>query len=162
MLAPIQPNLAQFAGNGLSPDASRARQSTALAQPPVQGIAKGEPMPSAGDRGITPDRAAGTILLFIENRLQADAAAGMSTEDLQSRLDAGLEGFLQGFNEAKQMLSDAGLLSDELMASIGATYDKVLAGLASIAEELGLDDSAIKAAQTPASEAPDELSLIHI
>ncbi|UTA49373.1 DUF5610 domain-containing protein [Simiduia sp. 21SJ11W-1] len=157
MLAPIQPNSAQFSPGSLTPDTSRARQSSSLSTPALQGASRSEPVAATREQGITPDRAAGTILLFIENRLQADAAAGMSTEDLQSRLDAGLEGFLKGFNEAKTILSEAGLLSDELMASIGATYDKVLAGLANMAEELGLDDSAIKAAQTPAAEEPPVL-----
>ena len=120
-----------------------------LADRPLNGIAKGEPMPSVGESRVTPDRAAGNILLFSENRLLADAAAGDSQEQLQSRLDAGLEGFLRGFNEAKKILEDSGLMSDELMASIGATYDKVLEGLANLAGELGLDDSAIVAAQTP-------------
>ncbi len=162
MLSPLNPAMSQFAGSNLAPDATQTGRSKAVLQPQAQGVAKGEPMPSAGDRAMTPDRAAGNILLFIENRLHADAAAGMSTEQLQSRLDAGLEGFLQGFNEAKQILSDSGLLSDDLLAAISATYDKVLAGMASVAQELGLDDSAIVAAQSPESppeiEAPDAVA----
>lgn len=150
-LSPINP---QFHTQSL--DMPRAplqgRQATSVSAPPSQGIAKGEPMPSVSERRMTPDRAAGNILLFIEKQLQADAAAGDSQAQLQSRLEAGLSGFLKGFNEAKQILEDSGLLSDDLMAEIGATYDKVLQGLANLADELDLDDSAIVAAQTPSSE----------
>lgn len=100
------------------------------------------------DGPMTADRAAGNILLFIENRLLADAADGASKEQLQSRLEAGLQGFLQGFGEARSQLQDMGLLTEELDAEIGQTYEKVLKGLSALAETLELDDSAIREAQT--------------
>ncbi|MDN3639554.1 DUF5610 domain-containing protein [Simiduia curdlanivorans] len=98
---------------------------------------------------VTADRAAGNILLFIENQLKVDVANGDSKAQLQSRFDAGLKGFLQGFNEAKEQLSEMGLLSDALADDIGATYDKVMQGLGQLAEELGLDTSAIPTPTTP-------------
>lgn len=108
------------------------------------------------DGAMTADRAAGNILLFIENRLMADAADGASAEQLQSRLEAGLQGFLQGFGEARSQLQEMGLLSEDLDAEIGQTYDKVLKGLSALAESLGLDDTVIREAQAngPYAEAP--------
>lgn len=111
------------------------------------------------DKPVTADRAAGNILLFIERQLHADAEQGRTPEQLQSRLDAGLKGFLEGFNDAQEQLSQMGLLSDAMSAEIGQTYDKVLKGLGQLAQELGLDDSAIKAADhsESATSAPVEL-----
>jgi len=78
--------------------------------------------------------AAGNILNFIEARLQMDLAASATPEELASRLEAGLDGFLQGFEEARGQLDDLGLLSDEMAAEIQGTYDLVMAGIADFEE----------------------------
>jgi len=79
--------------------------------------------------------AAGNILNFIEAQLQTDLAASATPEDLASRLEAGLDGFLQGFEEARAQLDDLGLLSDDMEVEIQGTYDLVLAGIAGFEEK---------------------------
>ncbi len=84
-------------------------------------------------------QAATNILSFIALRLQQDAAEGATPEELQSRLEAGLEGFLKGFGEAYEQLAGAGLLSPEVEEAIGQTKTDVLDGLSELAEEYGLE-----------------------
>ncbi|AFU97449.1 DUF5610 domain-containing protein [Simiduia agarivorans] len=100
------------------------------------------------------NRAAGTILNFVHNQLKVDAEAGRSSEQLQSRFDAGAEGFLKGFNEALEELDARGLLSPELEAELGATRDKVLQGLRDMAQEFGLNTDALPAEEAPAPVEP--------
>ncbi len=84
-------------------------------------------------------QAATNILSFIALRLQQDAAEGATPEELQSRLEAGLEGFLKGYGEAYEQLAGAGLLSPEVEEAIGQTKTDVLEGLSELAEEYGLE-----------------------
>lgn len=78
---------------------------------------------------LTAEKVANNILGFIERRLQLDVAEGASKEELQSRLDAGLAGFKKGFAEASEKLEALSLLSPEIKADIGKTYDLVLEGV---------------------------------
>lgn len=86
--------------------------------------------------------AAGNILNFIEAQLKKDLAASATPEELASRLEAGLDGFLQGFEEARGQLDDLGLLNEEMDAEIQGTYDLVLAGIADFEEQF-LDGGSI-------------------
>ncbi|BFM11460.1 hypothetical protein R50072_16130 [Simiduia litorea] len=140
-----------LSSNLKQPLASNAQRAPA-ALSPSQSTKALEGPSAVTSAPVTADRAAGNILLFIENQLKVDVANGDSKEQLQSRFDAGLEGFLQGFNEAKDQLSDMGLLSDALADDIGATYNKVMQGLGQLAKELGLDDSALPAAPASAEQ----------
>jgi len=65
---------------------------------------------------------------FIERRLQLDVADGATQEQLQSRLDAGLEGFKKGFAEAAEQLKLLSRFSPEVEADIGDTYQQVIEG----------------------------------
>lgn len=101
------------------------------------------------------NRAAGTILNFVHKQLKVDADAGRTPEQLQSRFDAGAEGFLKGFNEALEELEARGMLSPELAEELGATRDKVLQGMRDMAQEFGLNTDALPAEESPAVvEAP--------
>nr|WP_240946435.1 DUF5610 domain-containing protein [Pseudomaricurvus alkylphenolicus] len=79
-------------------------------------------------------KASGNILSFIEAQLKRDLADGADAEALASRLEAGLEGFKKGFGEAAEQLEEMGLLSEEMEAEIGQTYDLVLAGVEKLRE----------------------------
>ena len=81
------------------------------------------------------DLAAGNILGFIEHRLKQDVADGASQEQLNSRMEAALEGFEKGYAEASDILSDLNLLSPSVDQDISLTKDKVLAGLDSLREK---------------------------
>jgi hypothetical protein len=78
---------------------------------------------------MTANKAANTILGFIERRLQMDVADGATQEQLQSRLEAGLEGFKKGFAEAAEKLKALSMLSPEVAADIDDTYQQVMSGL---------------------------------
>ena len=77
----------------------------------------------------TAEKVANNILGFIERRLQLDKSEGASQEALNARLDAGLSGFKKGFAEASEKLEALSLLSPEIKADIGKTYDLVLDGV---------------------------------
>ena len=83
--------------------------------------------------------AANTILNFIAGRVRLDAAEGATPEELASRLEAGLSGFMKGFQEAYEQLAGMGFLYAEVGAAIEKTYTDVLDGIDALAEELALD-----------------------
>ncbi len=83
--------------------------------------------------------ASSNILRFVDAQIQRDIADGATNEALESRLAAGLEGFLKGFNEAFNQLEHSGLLGDEVLGAIADTYNKVLNGIDQIAEKLGVE-----------------------
>ena len=78
---------------------------------------------------ISSKQAAQNILGFISGRLRSDAASGAEPEQLLNRLDEGLDGFIKGFNEAKDIIEGLGLLTPELSNEINDTFDRVTNGL---------------------------------
>jgi hypothetical protein len=80
-----------------------------------------------------------TILSFIDAQIRRDVADGASTDELKSRLEAGLKGFEAGYHDAFKQLSGMGLLNDQIRAEIEGTRSQVLAGLQGLADELGVD-----------------------
>lgn len=102
------------------------------------------------------ERAAGNILNAIYRQLTLDADNGRSQAQLQSRFNAGVEGFLQGFGEAMEMLEQGGMLSDELRAELGETESRVLQGLADMAAEFGLSADALPESEAPVPVPPTE------
>lgn len=78
---------------------------------------------------LTAEKVANNILGFIERRLTLDLSEGATPEQLQARLEAGLSGFKKGFAEASEKLEALSLLSPEIKADIGKTYDLVLEGV---------------------------------
>ncbi len=85
---------------------------------------------------ITSDQAAGNILDFITQRLKSDAAQGASKEALVERLEQGLSGFIEGFNEAKEQIEALGLLTPKLAEEIGETYKKVTEGIDALRNQI--------------------------
>lgn len=89
-----------------------------------------------------PTLAASNILGFIAQRLGLDAAEGDDKEALQSRLQAGLDGFLKGYGEAREQLVALGQLNGDVLEAVDKTYKDVLTGVANLAEEYGLENPA--------------------
>lgn len=86
--------------------------------------------------------ASSNILKFIGRQLKADAENGASPEKLESRLAAALKGYESGFGEANSILSDMGLMSDDVESDVALTDSKVRDGLSSLVKEyLGEDES---------------------
>jgi hypothetical protein len=75
------------------------------------------------------DVASNNILKFIEQRLQQDTLDGASPEELSSRINAALEGFETGYEEANEILGQLSLLNPELGSEISLTQSKVLEGI---------------------------------
>lgn len=85
---------------------------------------------------ISSKQAANNILNFISQRLRSDAASGAEPEQLLSRLDEGLEGFIKGFNEAKDIIEGLGLLTPELSNEINDTFERVTKGIEHLRERI--------------------------
>ncbi|VUD66287.1 hypothetical protein TDB9533_03550 [Thalassocella blandensis] len=83
--------------------------------------------------------AANNILNFISAQLARDFAEGASAEELESRLAAGLQGFMQGYSEAAELLSGSGLLTEDIEAAIEQTYNQVLQGIDDLAQKYGVE-----------------------
>ena len=81
------------------------------------------------------DIAAANILSFIGRQLALDVADGASQEELTSRIEAGLSGFIEGFGSAKDQVESMGMLDNKLGAELKQTYDKVLSGIESLKEK---------------------------
>ncbi len=104
---------------------------------------------------LTAEKVAGNILGFIERRLQMDVADGASQEELQARLEAGLSGFKKGFAEASEKLEALSLLSPEIKADIGKTYDLVLEGVDELRKKFieSADSAKTDTAKSPSESA---------
>jgi len=85
---------------------------------------------------ISSKQAVQNILGFISQRLRSDAADGADPEQLLQRLDQGLEGFIKGFDEAKNIIEGLGLLTPELSAEINATFEGVTQGIGSLRDRI--------------------------
>ncbi|WP_019601492.1 DUF5610 domain-containing protein [Teredinibacter turnerae] len=83
--------------------------------------------------------AATTILAFIEQRLATDLEEGASPEQLQSRLQAGMDGFLQGYNEALEQLKAMGFYEGSVKAAVDETYEQMMSGFKELADQYGLE-----------------------
>ncbi|GAA5317235.1 MAG: hypothetical protein AseanaTS_24390 [Candidatus Pelagadaptatus aseana] len=94
------------------------------------------------------DVAAGNILDFIGNQLARDVADGASEEALESRIEAGLSGFLKGFEQARDEIEGAGLLSQSVESDIQETYEKVLAGVEDLKAQYLGGEAAIPASKS--------------
>lgn len=84
-------------------------------------------------------QAANTILDFVSGRLRLDVAEGATEEDLVSRLEAGLSGFVKGYQEAYEQLAGMGFLTAEVEEAIEKTFTDVMDGIDALAEELGVE-----------------------
>ncbi|PCJ47486.1 MAG: hypothetical protein COA74_11280 [Gammaproteobacteria bacterium] len=78
---------------------------------------------------ISSEQASSTILNFINGRLKLDEIQGADTNALLERLEQGLDGFIRGFSEAKQIIEDLGLLTPTLLNEINDTYTRVTEGI---------------------------------
>lgn len=84
---------------------------------------------------ISPEQASGSILSFIENQLLRDVENGATAEALSSRIEAGLSGFLQGYESAREDLQALGALTPGVQAEIEKTYDAVVTGIEDLKQQ---------------------------
>ncbi len=111
--------------------------------------------PHAGEGSAIEQRvadSAAVILGFLEDQLQRDQAQDASVEQLQARLQAGVEGIYQGFSQASEELSAMGLMTDAFSDELQQTLDQVLQGVTELQQAMKIDGSATK------SSGPDGLA----
>ncbi len=101
---------------------------------------------------LSAEKVANNVLGFIERRLKLDQADGATQEQLSSRLEAGLDGFKRGFSEAQEKLKSLNLLSDNVSADIGKTYDLVIKGVDELSKKYLGASPGIDAAASPATD----------
>ena len=94
---------------------------------------------SAAQEQAQPTQAASNILSFISARVVSDQADGATTEALVATLQEGLNGFVQGFTEAFEVLDSSGLLTAEVGGAVLQTFNDVLDGVDALAQELGVE-----------------------
>lgn len=127
---------------------SPSRSAAATAQPPVRNPAADaqatlanrlaerlglEPGALAGKANdYTPEKVAGRILGFIEQRLQSEQAAGADPSKLQGLLDQARSGVEKGFAEARKILDGMGVLQGKVASDIDDTYQKIQDGFSAL------------------------------
>lgn len=97
--------------------------------------------------------AAENILGFISKRLEEDLQSGASQEELSSRLQAAYDGFVQGYGQAFDELSAAGLLTPEIETAISQTFSAMMEGFDQLAEQYGVASPVADSA--PVSDSPE-------
>lgn len=120
---------------GLTPLASRAPANDAQATLANRlterlGLEPGALAGKAND--YTPEKVAGRILGFIEQRLQTEQAAGADPAKLQSVLEQARSGVEKGFAEARQILDGMGVLQGKVASDIDDTYRKIQDGFSAL------------------------------
>lgn len=113
-----------------------ANQGIADTQPVQPELAEYAPAGFQNVERISSQQAANTILDFITHRIQSDAVNGATQEQLLERLDQGLQGFIKGFNEAKEQIEALGLLTPELSNEINDTFERVTGGIEQLRESI--------------------------
>jgi len=103
---------------------------------PTNSAAKAELSDYQSVEKISSQQAASTILNFIKQRITLDQLEGADQQALLERLEQGQQGFEKGFNEAKQIIDDLGLLTPELLEEINDTYSLVTEGIIQLKENI--------------------------
>lgn len=127
---------------------SPSRSAAAIAQPSVRNPAADaqatlanrlaerlglEPGALAGKANdYTPEKVAGRILGFIEQRLQSEQAAGADPSKLQGLLEQARSGVEKGFAEARKILDGMGVLQGKVASDIDDTYQKIQDGFSAL------------------------------
>lgn len=85
----------------------------------------------------TPEKVAGRILGFIEQRLQSEAAAGADPTKLDKLLSQARDGVEKGFAEARKILDGMGVLKGQVAGDIDDTYKRIQDGFGDLDKRFG-------------------------
>ncbi|PIA68142.1 DUF5610 domain-containing protein [Pseudomonas sediminis] len=85
----------------------------------------------------TPEKVAGRILGFIEQRLQSEAAAGADPAKLDKLLSQARDGVEKGFAEARKILDGMGALKGQVASDIDDTYKRIQDGFGDLDKRFG-------------------------
>ncbi|MFZ3152822.1 DUF5610 domain-containing protein [Pseudomonas sp.] len=92
----------------------------------------------------TPEKVAGRILGFIEQRLQSEQAAGADTGKLQKLLGQARSGVEKGFAEARKILDGMGVLQGKVASDIDDTYQKIQDGFSDLDKRFNADTAVVE------------------
>jgi hypothetical protein len=87
----------------------------------------------------TPEKVAGRILDFIEQRLQSEQAAGADPSKLKGLLEQARSGVEKGFAEARKILDGMGVLQGKVASDIDDTYQKIQDGFSDLDKRFNPD-----------------------
>lgn len=142
-----------------SPSSSATRPSPNSTQPVVRNVADANAVLAnrlaerlglpPGGMGIkaedySPEKVAGRILGFIEQRLHSEQAAGADTGKLQKLLEQARSGVEKGFAEARQILDGLGVLQGKVASDIDDTYRRIQDGFADLDKRFNPDAALIE------------------
>ena len=145
---------------------SASRPSSITAQPAIRNAADAqatlanrlaerlglEPGSLAGKANdFSPEKVAGRILGFIEQRLQSEQAAGADTAKLQKFLDQAREGVEKGFAEARKILDGMGVLQGKVASDIDDTYQKIQDGFSGLSQRFNPDAALVEGSSSIAA-----------
>jgi len=149
-----------FAMNPLAANLSSASRPTSVtAQPAVRNAADAqvtlanrlaerlglEPGALAGKANdYTPEKVAGRILGFIEQRLQSEQAAGADPSKLKGLLEQARSGVEKGFAEARKILDGMGVLQGKVASDIDDTYQKLQSGFSDLDKRFNPDAALVE------------------
>ncbi|MCZ4323489.1 DUF5610 domain-containing protein [Pseudomonas anguilliseptica] len=138
---------------------SASRPTSATAQPVVRNVADAqatlanrlaerlglEPGALAGKANdYTPEKVAGRILGFIEQRLQSEQAAGADPNKLKGLLEQARSGVEKGFAEARKILDGMGVLQGKVASDIDDTYQKIQDGFSDLDKRFNPDAALVE------------------
>lgn len=138
---------------------SASRPTSATAQPVVRNAADAqatlanrlaerlglEPGALAGKANdYTPEKVAGRILSFIEQRLQSEQAAGADPSKLKGLLEQARSGVEKGFAEARKILDGMGVLQGKVASDIDDTYQKIQDGFSDLDKRFNPDAALVE------------------
>ena len=138
---------------------SASRPASATAQPVVRNAADAqatlanrlaerlglEPGALAGKANdYTPEKVAGRILGFIEQRLQSEQAAGADPSKLKGLLEQARSGVEKGFAEARKILDGMGVLQGKVASDIDDTYQKIQDGFSDLDKRFNPDAALVE------------------
>ncbi len=138
---------------------SASRPTSATAQPVVRnaadaqatlanrlaerlGLEPGALASKAND--YTPEKVAGRILGFIEQRLQSEQAAGADPSKLKGLLEQARSGVEKGFAEARKILDGMGVLQGKVASDIDDTYQKIQDGFSDLDKRFNPDAALVE------------------
>ncbi len=138
---------------------SASRPTSATAQPVVRnaadaqatlanrlaerlGLEPGALASKAND--YTPEKVAGRILGFIEQRLQSEQAAGADPSKLKDLLEQARSGVEKGFAEARKILDGMGVLQGKVASDIDDTYQKIQDGFSDLDKRFNPDAALVE------------------
>lgn len=82
---------------------------------------------------FTPEKVTGRIAGFVAQGLEQARRDGKSEAEIASLHEQALAGIEQGFNEARDILADMNLLTQDIAATIDETYDQTLDAVRALA-----------------------------